>query len=62
MHEKKINLKHLHLSLAWADETAINRTTDATNKLFILERSIVLQIEKNELDFVRRLRVHRSND
>lgn len=45
MHEKKINLKHLHLSLAWADETAINRTTDATNKLFILERSIVLKIE-----------------
>lgn len=28
---------HLHLILAWADETAANRSTDATNKLFIFK-------------------------
>lgn len=36
---RKIDLNHLHLSLsAWADETATNRTTAATNKFFILKK------------------------
>lgn len=37
---RKIDLNHLHLSLsAWADETATNRTTAATNKFFILKKN-----------------------
>lgn len=37
---RKIVLNHLHFSLsAWADETATNRTTAATNKFFILKKN-----------------------
>lgn len=37
---RKIVLNHLHLSLsAWADETATNRTTAATDKFFILKKN-----------------------